>query len=663
MATVFLTALPQNNFRIKNYPQVLENPIELYATIHISKYKETVYNQTHEMRSSIRGIFSEYPANYYPYIVFNPAAFLVIVVANAPDSFNALWEQKDGEEDWHTVSTNFNSDFTFNLDYVVDDVFVTIDTNMPIVFETPTTIFEQYMTANTWLALGRSQLTNENCATIFNFTDSEEQISDNAQMYFFYNVYGVGTATFEGFTILSNKQSRYENIYTSNRIVRYPEGNNEYILAGTPVNGSEYSDISLDSLTSYESKIAYYGPFGRPWDGKTVGSALAFSELHETNIPYAKTKEAAEKYILGVDDDIEYPTDPYKKGNGTGEDESQTEMGNVGHGSIMSQQYICNEAAIREIANKFYSNDPSIIDNIKKGLEMWGSNPADSIISLMYFPVNLGNVFDKKMSQNYIYFGSYKMELTNNVQRILYHSNKFEFGNTFISYSYGGTWKDFEPYQELHIFLPYIGFKQLELSKYLNKRLRVTYYFDTHTGLCNACLFANNVLTDFFQGKCAVTMPITSTDFSAYASAEIQALVGGAGNIANVASKGASVGAMTGTPVGIAGGLAVGAGVGAVSSVLSATKNNISSFTKTEGSPSSMLSEFLPQYAYVIFKQNDFIEPSNLRTLKGKPSNYSGTVSSFSGFLKVRDVNLVCPNATEKEKDMIVALLRTGVYL
>ena len=338
-------------------------------------------------------------------------------------------------------------------------------------------------------------------------------------------------------------------------------------------------------------------------------------------------------------------------------------MGNVGHGSIMSQQYICSEAAIREIANKFYSNDPTIIENIKKGLEMWGSNPADSIISLMYFPVNLGTVFDKKMSQNYVYFGSYKMDLDNNVQRILYHSNKFEFGNTFISYSYGGTWKDFEPYQELHIFLPYIGFKQLELSKYLNKRLRVTYYFDTHTGLCNACLFANNVLTDFFQGKCAVTMPITSTDFSAYASAEIQALVGGAGNIANVASKGAGIGAMTGTPVGIAGGLAVGAGVGAVSSMLSATKNNISSYTKTEGNPSSMLSEFLPQYAYVIFKQNDFIEPSNLRTLKGKPSNYSGTVSSFSGFLKVRDVNLVCPNATEKEKDMIVALLRTGVYL
>lgn len=662
MATVFLST-PTNNFRVKTYPQVLENPIELYATIHISKYKESVYNQTHELRSSVRGIFSEYPPETYPYIIFTPGKFSVEIIANEPDSFNAKWEQKDGDGDFYTTSTKFNDGFRFNLAYVENDIFVAIDTNMPIIMQTPTPIFEQYMDNLTWLSLGRGLLTNENCATIFNFTDSEEMIDENAQRYFFYNVYGVGTATFEGFKILSNKQSRYENIYTANRIVRYPEGNNEYILAGKPVNGSEYSDISLDSLVPHESEIAYYGPFGRPWDGKTVGSALAFSELHETNIPYAKTKADAEKYILGEGDDIEYPTDPYKKGNDTGEDENQTEMGNVGHGSIMSQQYICSESAIREIANKFYSNDPSIVENIKKGLEMWGSNPADSIISLMYFPVNLVNVFDKKMSQNYVYFGSYKMELTNNVQRILYHSNKFEFGNTFISYSYGGTWKDFEPYQELHIFLPYIGFKQLELSKYLNKRLRVTYYFDTHTGLCNACLFANNVLTDFFQGKCAVTMPITSTDFSAYASAEIQALVGGAGNIANLASKGAGIGAMTGTPVGIAGGLAVGAGVGAVSSVLSATANNIASFTKTEGNPSGMLSEFLPQYAYVIFKQNDFIEPSNLRSLKGKPSNYSGTISSFSGFLKVKDVNLVCPNATEKEKDMIVALLRTGVYL
>ena len=662
MATAFITS-QTNNFRVKTFPQTIENPIELYADIYISKYKETLYNETHEHRCSIRGIFTSYPEAFYPFISVNIEGLMIDILSTQPDSFTAKWESNDNDRGWNTVSTNFISGFTCSLKYSVDDIYVTVDTNMPIIFGETTGIYREYMNRKGWTTLGRVALTNENCATVFNFTDSEEQISDDAQMYFFNNIYGVGTATFEGFTILSNKQSRYENIYTANRIVRYPEGNHEYILAGTPVNGSEYSDTSLDSLQSYEGSIAYYGPFGRPWDGKTVGAGLSFSELHETNIPYAKTKEAAEKYILGEDDDIEYQTDPYKKGNDTGEDESETQMGNVGHGSIMSQQYICSESAIREIANKFYSNDPSIIENIKKGLEMWGSNPAESIISLMYFPVNLGNVFDKKMSQNYIYLGSYRMDLESNVQKILYHSNKFEFGNTFISYSYGGTWKDFEPYQELHIFLPYIGFKQLELSKYLNKRLRVTYYFDTHTGLCNACLFANNVLTDFFQGKCAVTMPITSTDFSAYASAEIQALVGGAGNIASAAGKGAGIGGMTGTPVGIAGGIAVGAGVGAVSSVLSATKNNISSFTKTEGNPSSMLSEFLPQYAYVIFKQNDFIEPSNLRTLKGKPSNYSGTISSFSGFLKVKDVNLVCPNATEKEKDMIVALLRTGVYL
>lgn len=661
-SNVFINTIP--NFRVKNFPQTIESPVELYADIHVQKFTSTIYHQTYEYRCSIRGTFSKYPDAYYPLIRFYPGIFRIGVDAGAPDSFIARWEVNIADNGWETTSTDFNSSIEQNITYVEEDsVFITVDTNMPIIIGEPTAPFVNFMNEEEWRALRSVELTNENCQTVYNFTDSEEQISDDAQMYFFYNVYGVGTATFEGFKILSNKQSRYENIYTANRIVRYPEGNNEYILAGKPVNGSEYSDISLDYLVPHESEIAYYGPFGRPWDGKTVGSALSFSELHETNIPYAKTKEDAEKYILGEGDDIEYPTDPYKKGNDTGEDESETEMGNVGHGSLMSQQYICSEAAIREIANKFYSNDPSIIENIKKGLEMWGSNPAESIISLMYFPVNLGNVFDKKMSQNYIYFGSYRMELESNVQKILYHSNKFEFGNTFISYSYGGTWKDFEPYQELHIFLPYIGFKQLELSKYLNKRLRVTYYFDTNTGLCNACLFANNVLTDFFQGKCAVTMPITSTDFSAYASAEIGALVGGAGNIVSAAGKGAGIGGMTGTPVGITGGLAVGAGVGAVSSVLSATKNNISSYTKTEGNPSSMLSEFLPQYAYVIFKQNDFIEPSNLRTLKGKPSNYSGTISSFSGFLKVKDVNLVCPNATEKEKDMIVALLRTGVYL
>ena len=137
---VFITAIP--NFRPKNLPQTIESPLELYADIHVEKFTSTIYHQTCEYRCSIRGTFSNYPDAYYPFIRFYPGIFRIGVDAGTPDSFIARWEENVADGGWETTSTNFNESIGYNISYIEEDsVFITVDTNMPIIMGEPTAPF------------------------------------------------------------------------------------------------------------------------------------------------------------------------------------------------------------------------------------------------------------------------------------------------------------------------------------------------------------------------------------------------------------------------------------------------------------------------------------------------------------------------------------------
>ena len=94
------------------------------------------------------------------------------------------------------------------------------------------------------------------------------------------------------------------------------------------------------------------------------------------------------------------------------------------------------------------------------------------------------------------------------------------------------------------------------------------------------------------------------------------------------------------------------------------TQKNINNFNKTIGSgATSMLNEYLPQEVCFMFEIQEADETPNERMLQGYPSNSSGTIGSFSGYLEVDTVNLVCADATANEKAQIVSMLKSGVYI
>ncbi len=450
-------------------------------------------------------------------------------------------------------------------------------------------------------------------------------------------------------------------------------------------------------------QIAYYSNDGVTWQNmagsptslpydylyrnwsREIGTFYALSlspdNVIQTNIPIFATKEESDDYnetgegIEGAINYNEISTDN-PPSNITGEEDNETEFGSVGVRSIFSQQYILSTSALSEIANAFFDitqgGVTGIFEDIKKGCEMYGESVCDDIENLTFYPVNLNTVFGANvLSQNYIYFGGYQFNMQNSVGRILYPNGYYDFGSFQIETTFGDNFRSYEPYTKLYCYLAYIGWVQLDMKKYLHKTVSIRYYIDTRTGGCVAVIMANGVMCDFFNGQIGVSMPIKATDFNAYANAQIQTLLGfgkglvGQGqNVANVgqqmANAGASMGELAVGGVALAG---VGASVQGAKTLYGLTQNNINNFNHTIGGSSSMLNMFLPQECCFMFEVQEAINTEYERELIGLPSNASGSVGSFNGYLECEQVNLVCSGATAKEQAEIIRYLYNGVYI
>lgn len=379
--------------------------------------------------------------------------------------------------------------------------------------------------------------------------------------------------------------------------------------------------------------------------------------------------------------------------NPTGEEDSETEFGEVYTRGFFSQQYIVSAGALSALAQDLFDTSTSFWEAISAGLRMYGDNPIEAVMGLSFWPLDLSSIFSVT-SANKIWFGGYGWDVTGgSASRINYPNGYKTLGSVAIRRTFR-NWRDYAPYTRLYVSLPYIGVYELDLTRYYDKNVEVRYFFDTRTNGCMACLIADGHLMDYFNGQMGVTMPITLTDYAGYANSQIATLLG-AGALAAVAATGigaAVAGAgsaalgLAGTAVGSSGlagaaaaagaagaaGGAVGIGLGGAAVAGTAlgaktayglSQNNINKHNVTKGGSSSMINEYLPQYVEFIFEIQEDCAPDNYGQQYGYPSMKSGSVGSFQGFLKCQSVKLDCGVATENEKNQIKAMLLNGIYI
>lgn len=546
-------------------------------------------------------------------------------------------------------------------------------------FSTNIPIFETLQDREDYLRALTEEDAIEALKKAINYQDVEN--TQDTQDYYIYNTYDtcdidLGIVTYTG----GDPTGRYE-IIKADKVAGYytdQENSLEFHLIGTNIVGSVYSSINQYDVISKQSDpdnwtrgtIYYSGPFYDTLEFLPDGSYTIGVTLY-TNIPIFKDEQTALGFLDGTvpeEEAINYGNtgDPTIAQNESGQKETTTTFGGNESENVFSHDYMMTRTQLADIGGKFF--DTSIWQALLDGLKIYGNNPMDSVLGCLYFPFDLSTIATDSTAVTDIYFGSYKMENVS-ANKIRHRSGYKEMGSTFIKPTFY-NWLDYKA-QHVYLYLPYCGFVELDINKYLNKWLKVIYMVDLHSGECEISLLADGLLTDTYSGQIGIKQPITYNDLSTYFLAQVTALRNGAAALIGGPVAGAGTGAQMGAnagPYGAIAGAAAGATVGEIAGRATAmwTGFKVAS-TKpplfSKGGYSSEIGANMPQYCFLVFMYNDVVIPENELTLYGKPSEKSGNVGNFSGFLSVNYVRLNVPTATETEKEEILSLLNSGIYI
>lgn len=213
---------------------------------------------------------------------------------------------------------------------------------------------------------------------------------------------------------------------------------------------------------------------------------------------------------------------------------------------------------------------------------------------------------------------------------------------------YWGSCFDYEPYCQITIWLPYIGYRALPVDEIMGRTLYVKYHIDCLTGDCVAFVGVTASSDDVtkviaqYSGNCAVQMPFGSVTFDNMISAGLQM------------SAGAGVYAASG---GNGGGDTLG---NATISMISGMKGEVQ-----QGGVMGCTNGYMSiQKPYIIKRIRHQSLPTNYREMRGYPSNMNATLSQLeTGYAEVEDIQLNNIPAMEDERKEIIELLKGGVLL
>lgn len=322
--------------------------------------------------------------------------------------------------------------------------------------------------------------------------------------------------------------------------------------------------------------------------------------------------------------------------------------------------------------------DPASIQDLLNGTQLFGSNQIGAIRDLFYIPCSADDIATSSSTSD-IYLGSYKVEMGSSIKWITKNNKLIDCGTVTFNETFG-SYLDFEPSCLLYIWLPGCGVHQLQISKYINKTVKLRYAVSVFDGSCMAILSVNNgtknIVLDTFTGNFAVHIPLTANDQARQTSAVVQGImqtsmsaiktIGTVG--AGAVGIGAAAASASATALGAAniasdmtsGGMSGGGTIMQAANTLQAAMDAPIS---TRGALSGMLSLFDTMIPTFIAARLNSVEPSNELQIVGKPSATGGLVSSFSGFLKTSAFDMSNFPGTVEEANEIQQMFRGGVYI
>lgn len=230
---------------------------------------------------------------------------------------------------------------------------------------------------------------------------------------------------------------------------------------------------------------------------------------------------------------------------------------------------------------------------------------------------------------------------------------------------------DYTPYCKLGIYLPFIGFQDIDIDECRKATLHLYYDIDLMSGACVAKIEVAGSILYQFSGNCLSQIPLSSQDAQTLFTnaVNIGLAASGVGTAAAVAGAGDAVAAGENLSASEAslGEAKRAAQVSSAQSKLASCTANAAigmkpNYTRTGavGGPCAMLAEKTP---YLYLRTSRQSMPEGYEKVCGFPCNMYGNLSTFSGYTVVEDIRLNHLVATAGEVEEIYKLLKSGVII
>lgn len=290
-------------------------------------------------------------------------------------------------------------------------------------------------------------------------------------------------------------------------------------------------------------------------------------------------------------------------------------------------------------------------------------NLTNSVLSIMYYPVDLAS-----MPLGLTHSDSIRIAWSDdNISADIMANNvSHEIDAGYYDFAeYYGSFLDYAPYTTADIWLPYIGYKPLEIDAVMGKRVNVKYYIDFIYGLATAVIFADNRPINTYTGQLAVDLAVTGRDYANKLRQTVDAglsMVTGVNKSIGSVSQGAAAvlakdaGGIANAAGGLVGNFSSGALAGGQAVMQQAQ-------TVTYGTAGGENWLSMPQRCHIKFTRAVAASPASYIDEMGYPTTYTATVSKFAGYLKCAAVFGDFSGIPADDADEIETLLKTGVQI
>lgn len=211
--------------------------------------------------------------------------------------------------------------------------------------------------------------------------------------------------------------------------------------------------------------------------------------------------------------------------------------------------------------------------------------------------------------------------------------------------------RDYSPYTNVSLYLPFIGVVELYADDVINSHVNIQYHVDVLTGTCLATVKVSkgnaSAVVYQYPGNCGVQIPLTSMNYSSIITSLFSVGISAVGGAALGTAK--AVGRRL---AGAAYGAARAAAINASSSTIDVQQS---------GSIGSNAGAMGIRNPYFIIRRPVTSDAYAYNIQYGYPANKWVLLENMKGFTRVKSIHLDSLVCTDEEKEMIDSALKEGV--